>query len=447
MPWALNNPDLFIQYDKWMKKYPENVNIPLAIGSIFYGRGMPQAKGFLLKAAAMDPQNPKIWYMLAADADMGMQNELFTAYIGKAASLEPSNASYAYGYLRSIENSDPSTYNKKVFDFAKRFPADERGAQAIYSLGARATNANDKIHYFEELRKLYPPQKFAWSESGMNELADAYMQNDPKKALVLISEMDSKGGDWHIRKEVAESLIKIDRLQQEQKFKDAVGELDQVKLPRLNYIGDLISLKKAALLEKLGNVKTAYDTLTVRFAKLPTDALYSAVELYGKKIGNDKEQVDADIEMIRNKAANPAYPFVLGLYTSNEKLDLQKLKGKVVLLTFWFPGCLPCREEFPHFQTVVNSFKGDSLIYLGINVIPSQDGYVLPFLESTKYSFIPLRGTVSFASQKYGVEGQPENFLIDKDGNIIFKDFRIDSLNHRTLELMISSLLKKGSSK
>jgi thiol-disulfide isomerase/thioredoxin len=126
---------------------------------------------------------------------------------------------------------------------------------------------------------------------------------------------------------------------------------------------------------------------------------------------------------------------------------LNTLRGKVVLLTFWFPGCAPCKEEFPHFQAVVDSFKGDSLVYLGINAYPLQDGYVLPFVENNSYSFIPLRGSQTFASNNYGVEGYPANFLIDKDGKIVYRGFRTDHRNHRTLELMISSLLEKGHAK
>ena len=129
---------------------------------------------------------------------------------------------------------------------------------------------------------------------------------------------------------------------------------------------------------------------------------------------------------------------------SDGKLSLNDLKGKVVLLTFWFPGCGPCREEFPHFQAVINKFKDENVAYIGINVFPLQDGYVIPLLKNNKYSFIPLRGTSAFAAEYYGVQGEPENFLIDKDGKIIFKDFRIDNSNERTLELMITALLQKG---
>jgi thiol-disulfide isomerase/thioredoxin len=203
-------------------------------------------------------------------------------------------------------------------------------------------------------------------------------------------------------------------------------------------------LKRASLQEKAGDVKSAYDSLSVQFAKLPTDRLYNAMESYGKKIGKSKKEVDKDIEMIRNGAAVPAYPFELGLYSSTDSLKLKSLKGKVILLTIWFPGCLPCREEFPHFQTVVDSFKGDSLVYIGMNVLPSQDGFVIPFMKNTKYSFIPVRGTFPFVEKNFGAKGAPANFLIDKDGKIIFKDFRIDKTNHRTLELMIASLLEKN---
>ena len=119
-------------------------------------------------------------------------------------------------------------------------------------------------------------------------------------------------------------------------------------------------------------------------------------------------------------------------------------KGKVILMTFWFPGCGPCRGEFPHFENVVRKFKGKDLVYLGINVYPKQDEYVLPFMKGTKYSFIPLKGTSEWAFEAYGVRGQPTNFLIDKKGNIVYSNFRTDIDNERTLELMIQSLLESN---
>ncbi|MDR3694766.1 redoxin domain-containing protein [Mucilaginibacter sp.] len=439
---GLSNPQLVTQYQALMEKYPNKAIIPLAFGTVYYNAEMPQARDFLLKAAEMDPKNAKVWSMLSADAFTRGQNDLSIEYKRKAVLAEPSNANYALSYLMSFKDIDPNNYKQKVFDFVKRFPTSELGAQALYWLGEDATNINDRINYFEQLRKLYPPQNFSWSASGMIHLADDYLQKDPEEALVLINGMGD-GRDWTVRRQVAESLIQINKLEQNKNYKDAIIELDQVKLPKFNYINDFIALKKAALQEKAGEVKAAYDSLAVKFAKLPTDQLDSALEWYGKNAGKDKEQVMKDIQKIRDSTAVVAYPFNLCLYTSNTKLNLNDLRGKVVLLTFWFPACSPCRAEFPHFQTVINKFKGENVVYIGINVSPEQDPYVIPLMENARYSFIPLRGSRAFAAKYYGVDGEPENFLIDKDGKIIFRNFRIDNTNHRTLELMISSLLQK----
>jgi len=440
---GLENPLLVPQYKTWMSEHPENVKIPLAIGTAYYNAEMPQAKDFLLKITEMEPQNANVWSMLSADAGMRGQNDLSKEYLKKAMLAAPSDAGYAANYVMSFQDNDPDDFKQKVLDLVRRFPESEQAARALYWLAVRTMDLNDKINYYEQLRKLYPPQKFDWSASGMTGLTDIYLQTDPEKALALINDMGEEN-DWKIRKQVAESLIRINKMEQAQNYRAAITEVDQVKLPKFNYLNNYIVLKRASLLEKAGDVKAAYDSLAIAFAKLPTDQLYTALELYGKKTGKKREQVDNDIETIRNSTAVPAYPFDLGLYTSNDGLSLHDLKGKVVLLTFWFPGCGPCKAEFPHFQAVINKFKNEKVVYLGINVYPEQDPYVIPFMQNSRYSFIPLRGTSAFAEKYYGVQGEPENFLIDKDGKIIFKNFRIDDTNHRTLELMLSSLLQKA---
>ncbi|WP_429377422.1 redoxin domain-containing protein [Mucilaginibacter sp. UYCu711] len=439
---GISSPLVVEQYREWMKKYPDNVNIPLSAGTVYYNAEMSQGKEFLEKAATMQPHNAKIWGMLSGDAFTRGQYDLRTEYLKKAYLIDTSNADYAASYLMSFKDSDPD-YKTKVFNFIKRFPTSERGAQVLYWFAEQTTNITDKINYFEKLRTDYPPQHYEWSSSGMVPLADAYLQTDPGKALRLINEMGGEGG-WKIRKQVAELLIGANVLERDQNYKEAMSKLNLIVLPKFNYVNEYIAFKKASLLVKIGNVnnvKIAYDSLAQKFSKLPSDDLYTALEFYGNKIGKDSKQILKDVNALRDSAVVIAYQFELGLYTDKGKLSLKSLKGKVVLLTFWFPACGPCRAEFPHFQAVINKFKGKNVVYVGINVLPEQDPYVIPMLKNTKYSFIPLRGSREFAAKYYGVDGEPTNFLIDKTGKIIFSDFRIDNSNQRTLELMISSLL------
>jgi len=438
------NPELVIQYKKWIEKYPNNINYPFAIGEALWDGELPEAKPYLLKVVQMDPKNAKAWFYLSIDADRWGQQELSKEYMQKASLADPSDAGYAFYYLNSMADEAPVIYSQKVFDFTKRFPDNERGAQALYWLAERSVNNDDKIKYFEALRNLYPPAKFDWSSGGMSELWAAYMEVDPAKAQSLANEVGTDDKYWKVMKAFNENIIQERKLVEDHKYSDAAALLAQTKKPRYPSVDDLFYTEEASVLDKAGNTKGAYDSLAAKFANMPTDKLLATTESYGEKLGKSKADVEKDIQTIRNNNAKPAAPFNLGLYTSNGKLSLDDLKGKVVLVTFWFPGCGPCRGEFPHFQAVMNEYKDQQVAFIGIDVSPEQDPYVIPFMQNTKYTFIPLRGTDE-TIKDYGVSGEPTNFLIDQNGKIVFTDFRIEGDNHRTLELMINSLLHQPS--
>jgi thiol-disulfide isomerase/thioredoxin len=441
--YAMNiaNPLLPAQYRQWMEKYPNNPNIPLALGTVYVSAEMPGGKEFLLRAATIQPRNAQTWFLLANDAWFSGDSLSNTQYLQKATLADPTSALYAYGYLKSVKDKmSADTYEQTVFELASKFHGDQIGAMALYILADDEGNVNKKVNILEKLRSLYPPAKYAWSSSGMINLADIYLQQDPQNALTLINGMGN-GKDWMLRKQIAETLISANQLAQAQQYNEALAQMNRLTLPRFNFINDFMAITKAGLQDKAGQTQAAYDSLATNFAKLPTDDLYLALKTYGHKIGKDSMRMVSDINHIRSQTLTDAYPFELGLYTSNKKLSLNDLKGKVTLLTFWFPGCSPCRKEFPYFEAVMQKFKHGNVAYVGINVTPEQDAFVLPAIKSNRWSFTPLRGTEAFAAEHFNVRGEPTNFLINKNGKIVFKNFRIDQYNQRTLELMISSLL------
>ncbi|MBK8607956.1 MAG: TlpA family protein disulfide reductase [Chitinophagaceae bacterium] len=166
--------------------------------------------------------------------------------------------------------------------------------------------------------------------------------------------------------------------------------------------------------------------------------------IYGNKINKASAAVNKDVLYVRDTTARQAPVFNLETYLTKGKSSLNDYKGKVVLLTYWFPGCGPCRGEFPHFENVVKNFKGKDFVYLGINILGDQDDYVVPFMKSSGYSFIPLKDNKDWQKGPLDNRGAaPVNFLIDQDGRIIFSNFRTDGSNEATLEMMIQSLLVK----
>ena len=59
----------------------------------------------------------------------------------------------------------------------------------------------------------------------------------------------------------------------------------------------------------------------------------------------------------------PPKEFVLN---NGQTVKLTDLKGKVILLDFWYRGCLPCLKATPDLITLQEEFRND-LVIIGIN--------------------------------------------------------------------------------
>ena len=437
------DPSIVAQYEKWSKKFPENANIPFGIATALYHHEFPEAKPWLEKAVAIDPKLAEAYFMLAIDAERWGDEAGAREYMGKASAAAPTDPSYAFYYAMDFEHVDGGKWRSMLYDLAKKFPAHERGAQGLYWLATRSTDEKEKVEVYEKLRQLYAPEKFNWSASGMSQLFDIYLESDPAKARALAQSLSSMNG-WPAKDSLAMAVQQVNELIDQKNFTEAYLVLDKVRMPRYSGAAGHIALLKAKIADGAGNTKIAYDSLMVLHASKPSDLFGQAINKYGQKLNKTEKQIEEELWAMREKASTPAPPFELGLYTSDKKVSLEDYKGKVVLLTFWFPGCGPCRGEFPHFEKVLKKFEGKEVVYLAINGIPEQDDYVVPFLQGTKYSFIPLRGNQEWCEKTYKVRGFPSNFLIDGEGRIVYKGFMIhNEEQERMLELMIKSLVAR----
>ncbi|HWB28480.1 MAG TPA: redoxin family protein [Chitinophagaceae bacterium] len=443
---GIDNDTTVTQLNKWADEFPKSASFPFALGESYYNAESPKAKPYLLKVITLQPKNAKVYLMLSIDAERWGKNDEAREYMGKAAEADPADPSYTFYYADDFRSVDTAMWHKKTWELVKKFPQSERGAQGLYWLAERSNDRKEKIAIGEQLRQLYPPDKFRWSESGMSTLFDAYLQEGmTTKAIELAKAMAGIDDDFKQSLELANNITAINILAADKKFSEAETKLSGLKVSRYSGAADMVSLLKAQIWDAAGKPQMAYDSLLFVQAKKPSDEIKNAITKYGAELGKTKEQAEIDIWALRDKFTKPAPAFTLGMYTSPKQAKLEDYRGKVVLLTFWFPGCGPCRGEMPHFENVLRKYNRNDIAYLGINVLPNQDEYVLPFMKGTKYSFIPLRGTEQWAEKTYNVRGEPTNFLIDRNGRIVYTNFIIDGNNERLLELMINSLLaRKG---
>jgi len=445
---AKEDPEFIQQYEDWMTAFPKEAVIQYALGHAFAGRESPKAKPYLLKAVAIDPAFDKAYFDLWIDGERWGDFKISREYLVKAKQAAPSNADYAFYYANGFSDSEPEKYKKLSLEVAAGFPNTERGTQALYWLANRTADIQAKQDYYEQQKKDFPADKFNWTASGMSEYYNLLLEHSPEKAKALADYMVGLQGrsvkTWEKNSLTATTIIEANRLLAGGNPAAATALLDSVAVPRYSSAKEYLLLLKAKASHAAGKTQQAYNQLLTVYAKEPSESLHKELLHYGNKLGKGSMEVAKDSWYLRDTAAKQAPVFNLETYLTKGKSSLNDYKGKVVLLTYWFPGCGPCRGEFPHFENVVKQFKGKEFVYLGINILGDQDDYVVPFMKSTGYSFIPLKDNEDWKKGPLdNRNAAPVNFLIDQEGKIIYFNFRTDHKNEATLTQMIRSLLER----
>lgn len=99
-------------------------------------------------------------------------------------------------------------------------------------------------------------------------------------------------------------------------------------------------------------------------------------------------------------------------------VQLSDLKGKVVVVNFWFTTCPPCLAEMGSLNELVKKYKGKGVVFLGITF---NDGpAVTKFLKSHPFNFQQLV-KANDAIKTYTIHNYPTSLVIDKDG--VLKQF------------------------
>lgn len=124
--------------------------------------------------------------------------------------------------------------------------------------------------------------------------------------------------------------------------------------------------------------------------------------------------------------------------STDEILEFQKLKGKVVFINFWATWCPPCIAEISSMQDLYNDYK-DEIEFLFIS---NEDNEVVrDFLLKNNYTFSVYK-PLSYYPNKLKVEEIPRTFLIDTKGHIVIDKTGAANWNSNTVRVTIDSLLK-----
>ncbi len=125
-------------------------------------------------------------------------------------------------------------------------------------------------------------------------------------------------------------------------------------------------------------------------------------------------------------------------------LDLDALKGRIVIIDFWATWCPPCRMESPHFVSLYKTYQPRVEI-LGISLDQQGASVVGPFVKAQGITYPVAMGQDGALANAYGgVRGIPTTFVIDQQGQIYKKYVGYQDAD--TFEADIKALLQDASS-
>ncbi len=141
-------------------------------------------------------------------------------------------------------------------------------------------------------------------------------------------------------------------------------------------------------------------------------------------------------------AAMPMAPPFVVTTSEGERLNLDDMNGKVVLLDFWATWCGPCKETLPEIQKIAKTFAGQPLVVLSISSDSDEMAWK-NFVSSHNMDWPQYRDANGSLNRAYGVSSIPRFFTIDADG--VLQSVKVGS--NADIAGDLKKLIKKASEK
>ena len=104
--------------------------------------------------------------------------------------------------------------------------------------------------------------------------------------------------------------------------------------------------------------------------------------------------------------------------TKGTKVNINDLKGKVVLINFWATWCPPCRAEMPDLQRLSQAFSGRGLAIVGVNEGESSER-ARAFAGALHIAFPIWIDDQQRYGRVYAALGLPTTVIVGRDGKVV----------------------------
>ncbi|MCZ6837573.1 MAG: TlpA disulfide reductase family protein [Planctomycetota bacterium] len=455
------------QFELEIGLYPENIDAyrqKWFVGGMYLKNGSQAMIEADLEALEARAQRPEIeWLYIQVFGRMSLGDEpAARAFLldllerfGDHPLTQAALGDYKYQcFARGIKGEGPDSVAKAKSDCISRFPASPLARKEAMAM------ADDKEVPMEVIEQIAS----AW-------LADE--PNNPMPYVALATAANVREDSSLRTKGIQHAWKAIDgMLAGELKFRDSSGFFNSYYLPNTYWIlssmaladgrtAEALAAAQAAVeiadeidtrcLMLLGNIWESlheFDRASMAYAEAHLNGEAKAelalrnlyVSRYESEVGFGDYLAGLTDEASHADERPEATSFV-GTSLNGSSFDLKALRGKVVVLNFWFIGCAPCRVEMPGLNEVVAQYEDrDDIVFIAFAL--DDEEALKKFLgeKSFDYEIVPSANDVAKA---YDVSAYPTHVIIDKKGRVLSRLTGGSEDRHENLKPFIERALNE----
>jgi thioredoxin-like negative regulator of GroEL len=139
-----------------------------------------------------------------------------------------------------------------------------------------------------------------------------------------------------------------------------------------------------------------------------------APELVGTTRGTEIQRLIADPSRVRKNYA----PEFSARLSSGQEINLETLRGKVVLLDFWGTWCAACRISLPLLKDLASKVDPGKVAIVSIDEYDPKPKWE-QFIQANGMSWGQVYDSDLSLHHAFGVDGFPRYYILSKDGMIL----------------------------